>query len=136
MAARIQYPSRTRNTWALRVSIALNKCNIKIPYIPGPTGTLKGSNGDYYFLGLPALNTWLKLTFGVDNPNHIHYEPTPNNPVQINDFTGHKGIFTMIARDPVDFEAEGHSDLFDGVECWNACFLNDAKEVNLWILEF
>ena len=64
-------PNQTpwNNACALRLSWALNKCNIKIPYIKGQT--LKGGDGNYYFLGARNMNMWMRKIFGCSNPNRL-----------------------------------------------------------------
>lgn len=62
-------PNQTpwNNACALRISWALNKCDIKLPYIKGQT--LKGGDGKYYFLGARNMNMWMRKKFGCSNPN-------------------------------------------------------------------
>ena len=59
--ARITYRTRTENTCALKVSIALNGAGITIPNIPGQT--LQGGGqfaNQYFFLNARALNIWIE----------------------------------------------------------------------------
>ena len=57
------------------------------------------------------------------------------NPFKGNLFNGNKGIYTMVANDPVDFGAKGHADIYTGTGCSWTCYFGHALEINLWILE-
>ena len=134
-----KYNQGARNTCALRVSRALNNCNINIPNIPGVT--VKGADNKNYFLVAKNLLYWMKKTFGT---------PTGNNHLTgsqggtrgenfINYLRGKEGIYIMIPNDPSleGFNASGHADLFFSDMCDNDCYFNatgGVSEIFFWEL--
>lgn len=146
--ARKKDKANTENTCALKVSIALNRCNINIPNIPGQT--IEGGGeflGKYFFLNAKSLNSWMRKTFGTNNSNHIELlgneggmngEKFPKSEKLKNI----KGIYSMITTEEYDNSggASGHADLLfkdsKGLaNCAFGCFFNlPVKRIDVWIL--
>jgi hypothetical protein len=109
LQAREDYPVRTNNTCALKVSIALNGAGIDIPNLPGQT--LQGEDGSYYFLNARALAEWMKKTFtDYEEYNSTEY----NNPDIHTLLNGQTGIIISIYESG---EASGHADIYTGSGC-------------------
>ena len=152
--ARIANPIRTANTCALKVSIALNRAGVIIPYIPGKT--LEGSGefaAKYFFLNAKSLNSWMRETFGTNpattttpsNGNHLSYTASDGglNGVDFPDkLKGMNAIYSMITTDDYynKTSTSGHSDLLftdsNGLgECAYKCFFNlPIQRIDIWIL--
>ncbi len=135
--ARINNPSRTTNTCALKVSIALNNCDVSIPNIPGKT--LQGADGKFYFLNARALNSWMRKTFGVNPVNSNHHEFSSSegglNGINFpNLVSGLKGIYSMIT--PVNPGVSGHADiLYEDGSCLAGCqFELPIERIDIWNL--
>jgi len=132
-------PNQTpwNNACALRISWALNKCDIKIPYIKGQT--LKGGDGKYYFLGARNMNMWMRKTFGCSNPNRSlgefynpqahHYDQSKVGKFGVGlekELKDGKfnGIYTIVTNSRF---ASGHCDLlFSNATCLLSCHFADA----------
>ena len=152
--ARINDPTRTANTCALKVSIALNIAGVIIPSLPGKT--LEGSGefaGKYFFLNARSLNSWMRETFGTNpattttpsNENHRSYTAADGglNGADFPDkLKGINAIYSMITTEEYNKESltSGHSDLLftdsNGLgECVYKCFFNlPIQRIDLWIL--
>jgi len=135
---RLQYPNGTTNTCALKVSIALNNCDIIIPNIPGQT--LQGDDGKFYFLNARALNSWMRLTFGTssstanNNINHHEYSTATSF---TNDITTNpkKGIYSLIRQ--ANLQPSGHADiLYENGTCLANCNLQmpNFQRIDIWVL--
>jgi len=141
--ARLDYPSLTTNTCALKVSIALNGAGIIIPQITtasGNPGTLKGADGKYYFLNAKSLNAWMRKTFGTSptNSNHFHYTAADGGANGENFpslLSGKKGIYSMISNDPS--WSSGHADILLGnLTCAAGCyFQGPVQYIDVWVLD-
>lgn len=138
--ARITYRTRTENTCALKVSIALNGAGITIPNIPGQT--LQGGDqfaNQYFFLNARALNLWMRKTFGTtSNPN---YMTIPASQITTNGanlptlLANVKGIYSLVC--PLDSNwASGHADIINNTLCAAYCHFNDApiEYIDVWKL--
>lgn len=146
--ARIANPIRTENTCALKVSIALNRAGVIIPYIPGKT--LEGSGefaGKYFFLNAKSLNSWMRETFdtGPENANHFSYTPSDGGPNGVNfpeKLKDKNGIYSMITTEKYtnDSGVSGHADLiFNGSSgegtCIFGCSFNlPVQRIDIWTL--
>ena len=154
LQARLDYPKETENTCALRVSIALTKCNIVIPHIPGQT--IEGGGdfaGKYFFVNARALNSWMRKTFGTNTGE----DNTPYNPKH-ESFSGEqgglygqnfpallknkKGIYSLITLNNSNTTVTGHADVFNGYGnnkkiCSNGCFFSKlpVERIDIWILD-
>lgn len=141
--ARLDFPSQTTNTCALKVSIALNGAGINIPKIittNGNPGTLKGADGKYYFLNAKSLNAWMRKTFGTNpvNPNHFHYTAADGGTNGENFpslLSGKKGIYSMISNDPN--WSSGHADILLGnLTCAAGCYFSGPVQyIDIWVLD-
>ncbi len=101
----------TNNTCALKVSIALNGCGIEIPELAslnGKPGTLKGADGNYYFLNARSLANWMKKTF----PDFETIEDVQLVESEINSRTGIGISLAGEGESP-----SGHADIFTGERC-------------------
>ena len=141
--ARLDYPNVTKNTCALKVSIALNESGVVIPYIPNQT--LEGSGifaGKYFFVNAKALNQWMRLTFGtypvptngITNNNHYNFTSAQEftNDILINP---KKGIYSLVYPD--NYSVTGHADILleDGT-CAAGCNLNyTVSYIDVWVLD-
>ncbi|MFY7665850.1 T6SS effector amidase Tae4 family protein, partial [Flavobacterium sp.] len=148
-------PSDMQNTCAARISIALIRSGIEIPYIPGQT--VKGGGAEfgdkYFFLNAKALNEWMRKTFGTHdgangtpiNGNHSSYFPTNaanDNSLRLDFITNKRGIFSSVSTPAHDLHnASGHADLLisNGTivpgECITGCNLDiPLSRIDIWIL--
>ncbi len=121
-----------KNACALRVSLALNKSGIIIPQITDQTW--KGSDGKNYFRGVSYLFNWLNKTFG---PADLHLTESDGSPgglnflkkISLND----KGIYIMLPKANVGFNAQGHATLWTGYNCISGSnYFTAAKDVYIW----
>ena len=140
--ARLQNPSRTTNTCALKVSIALNYSGVIIPQIittQNRPGTIQGADGKYYFLNARALNAWMRETFGVfpENPNHYNFTAGDggingeNFPTLV---SGIRGIYSLVT--PNNPGVTGHADILNASNCAAGCNFNIAIEyIDIWHLD-
>ena len=142
--ARLAYPNQTKNTCALKVSIALNDSGIDIPNLTDTNGlpiTLKGGDNKYYFLNAKHLNNWMREIFGVNpnNPNHKSFanaqEFTDYINTNIANGTPVKGIYSLIL--PSGTNISGHIDLLlESGLCAAGCNLQlPIDYIDLWILD-
>ena len=148
--ARIKYPAETENGCALKVSRALNYSGIVIPKITNAGndfGTVEGADGKYYFLNAKSLIIWMQKTFGTTTNQKYLYKHLDDYEGDVNNYgngfknsiSGKKGIFTMFPINPPTpedsgFDATGHADIFDGIQCKGACYFQDALEIHFWEL--
>ncbi|WP_145716598.1 T6SS effector amidase Tae4 family protein [Chitinophaga japonensis] len=127
-------PEHYNNACALRVSRALNYCNVKIPRIQGET--FQGNDGKFYFLSAAKLYAWLKATFGTPNMELTNGGTDGQN--FRTGLTGKKGIYLMQPNYPKLFGATGHASLWDGSKAIGNHDYFDAEggtaKVALWIL--
>ena len=138
--ARITYRTRTENTCALKVSIALNGAGITIPNIPGQT--LQGGGqfaNQYFFLNARALNIWMRKTFGTtSNPNYMNIpasQITANGENLPTLLANIKGIYSLVC--PLGSTwATGHADIIDNTICAANCHFYDApiEYIDIWKL--
>lgn len=112
------------NACALRISRALNYSGVVIPNIPGQTW--KGSDGKYYFLGVPQINKWMKKIFPPNSSTT--FTAAQLGPNGANFYTlvnSKKGIYLMRANDEsatTGFGATGHVSLINtGLGMRNKC---------------
>lgn len=144
---------RTRNTCALKMSIALNRSGVVIPNIPGHTVEGGGFEfaGKYFFLNAKKLNIWMRETFGTSpatattpfNANHISIPITAGGVNGINFPTlpalqGISGIYSVVFANN---DASGHADYIytnasGQVDCANNCFFNLSMiRMDVWKLD-
>ena len=133
LQARINYPKRTNNTCALKVSIALNNSGIDIPYIDKET--LLGKNGKYYFLNVKALSIWMENTF----PNFEKYKHNIDyiNSAEVhNKIAGRKGIIISLYIHNDKSKISGHSDIYIGNKCSvsKSCSIAGNANILFWHL--
>jgi len=124
------------NACALRVSRALLYSGIIIPNISGHT--FKGADNKYYFLSSAKLYNWMKKTFG-EGDIVLNQTQGGQNGINFQSYlSGNKGIYLMQVNYPAQFEALGHSTLFDGTTCiGNHCYFNaegGVHKITLWKL--
>ncbi len=132
---RLDYPSKTENTCALKVSRALNYSGVSIPNLPGQT--IKGADNKFYFLNSKKLNKWMRLTFGIPSgANHINAVQAGLHGVNLPSLlNGKKGIYSLVSSNST--WAYGHVDfLKSDATCGVNCHFYDAPidYIDIWIL--
>ena len=133
--ARIDYPNKTGNTCAVKISKALNYSGVIIPNILGQT--FKGADQKNYFLNSKKLNVWMCKTFGKPSGlNHITGIQAGIHGVNLPSLlNGKKGIYSLISSD-INW-AYGHADfLMIDATCGSNCHFYDAPidYIDIWIL--
>lgn len=140
------------NTCAIRVSIALIKCGIVIPFIPdskkGFKNTIKDKDGNYLIINAKALNEWMRKTFGTNPANYRHFTAAQggvkggNFPKLMEDI-GSDGIYSMVSRPEIhETWGTGHADILEEGDCRIKCHFFDDKNnfvpvdyIDVWILK-
>lgn len=140
------------NTCAIRVSIALIKCGIVIPFIPdskkGFKNTIKDKDGNYLIINAKVLNEWMRKTFGTNPANYRHFTAAQggvkgrNFPKLMED-VGSDGIYSMVSRPEIhETWGTGHADILEEGDCRIKCHFFDEKNnfvpvdyIDVWILK-
>ena len=140
------------NTCAIRVSIALIKCGIVIPFIPdskkGFKNTIKDKDGNYLIINAKALNEWMRKTFGTNPVNYRHFTAAQGGingakfPRLMEDLKG-DGIYSMVSRPEIhETWGTGHADILEEGDCRIKCHFFDEKNnfvpvdyIDVWILK-
>ncbi|MFN7099592.1 MAG: T6SS effector amidase Tae4 family protein [Flavobacterium sp.] len=143
---------RKLNTCAIRVSIALIKCGIVIPFIPdskkGFKNTIKDKDGNYLIINAKVLNEWMRKTFGTNPANYRHFTAAQggvkgrNFPKLMED-VGSDGIYSMVSRPEIhETWGTGHADILEEGDCRIKCHFFDEKNnfvpvdyIDVWILK-
>ena len=140
------------NTCAIRVSTALIKCNISIPFIPdNPNGyknTVKDKDGNYLIINAKALNKWMRKTFGTNLANYRHFTAAQGgvkggNFPQLMEDIGSDGIYSMVSRPEIHGTwGTGHADILEEGDCRIKCHFFDENNnfvpvdyIDVWILK-
>jgi len=105
------------NACAIRMSYALNKSGITIPYAKGKTSS--GENKEaWYIYNVTNLRQFLKEKFG---------QPETFTPSEARtQLMGKKGIILFTVKGWSD--ASGHATLWGGERCADACYFPDDHE--------
>ncbi|MGK0387620.1 MAG: hypothetical protein ACI94Y_000346 [Maribacter sp.] len=134
LQARIDYPIRTKNTCALKVSIGLNNSGIDIPNIPKET--LSGKNGKYYFLNVKVLSIWMRSTFPnfEEYKHNIDYTNVSSIYKKIDE---RKGIIICSYIYNDESQVSGHSDIYIGNRCSTSksCSIAGNADIFFWHLQ-
>jgi len=114
------------NSCAIRLSYALNKSGITIPFIPGETSSGTGPNGEkwWYFYRLEDMKQYLFSQLG--KPQSYTPEQFKKNP--------DRGIVIFQIHWP---DATGHADLWDGSKTIDGHneYIDASKKILFWKLE-
>ena len=156
LQARVDFPKRTENTCALKVSIALNRSGVLIPNLLEKTVEGAGEfKGMYFFLNARSLNSWMRETFGTNtstsntptNANHLTFTAIDggingvNFPNKLKDLNGIYSMITTENYNIIEKGASGHADLiFNGSAgkgtCIYGCNFNlPIERIDVWILK-
>jgi len=140
------------NTCAIRISTALIKCDISIPFIPdnpnGSKNTVKDKNGNYLIINAKVLNEWMRKTFGTNPANYRHFTAVQggvngvNFPKLMEDIES-DGIYSMVSRPEIQKNwGTGHADILEDGDCRIKChFYDDTNNfvpvdyIDVWILK-
>ena len=140
------------NTCAIRVSTALIKCDIAIPFIPdnpdGSKNTVKDKDGNHLIINAKALNKWMRKTFGTNPLNYHHFTAAQGgtNGVkfpQLMEDLGGDGIYSMVSRTEIHRTwGTGHTDILEDGGCRIKCHFFDENNnfvpvdyIDVWILK-
>lgn len=140
------------NTCAIRVSTALIKCDVSIPFIPdnpnGSKNTVKDKDGNYLIINAKALNKWMRKTFGTNTANYRHFTAVQGgvkggNFPQLMEDIGSDGIYSMVSRPEIHGTwGTGHADILEEGDCRIKCHFFDEKNnfvpvdyIDVWILK-
>lgn len=127
------------NACALRVSLALIKSGITIPYIPNVTFKGKDINGSeaYFFLRAKDLYDWMMKEFyqgnriDLTNADRINI----NGDGFKNSLNGKQGIYLFIPTNSNDFGATGHAGIYTNPPLTEYYFgWPNVKNISLWEL--
>ena len=115
-----------KNSCAIRLSHALNKSGLLIPFIPGETSSGTGPNGEtwWYIPRLDDMSQYLSSQFG---------KPQSFTPEQ---FKKNKNSGVVIFQIPWN-DATGHVDLWDGSNTIDGHndYIGKSKRILFWKLE-
>jgi hypothetical protein len=109
------------NACAIRLSYALNKAGVKIPYIKNSASS--GANKKWYMYRIEDVEKFVKGTLSIIN---IH------TGVSSSDFNGKHGI--IVFRDCGWSDAAGHVDLYNGNKVEDHDYSTNCHKVTLYEL--
>lgn len=112
----VDRPFRWRNTCAVRMSYILNHCGVLIPAVPDIT--VSGADHRQYFFRIENLQAFLLQRWGQPEVNL-------KSPLSRRHLQQRKGILFFGVSGWID--ASGHVTLFDGHDCYDQCYFNNAS---------
>lgn len=109
------------NACAIRMSYVLNKTGTPIGTFAG--NTVSGADGARYIFRVSELQTFLEQKLG---PPDMEMSPP-----DLASFAGKQGILVF----KVDWaNASGHATLWNGADCSDHCYFQEAGKARLWSL--
>jgi hypothetical protein len=135
---------------AIRMSSALIKCGITIPFIPDSNKGFKNTvkDGNYLITNAKALNTWMRKTFGTNPVNYRHFTAAQGGikgdlfPDLMKSIKA-DGIYSMVSRAEIQESwGTGHADFLENADCLLNCHFYDVNNnfvpidyIDVWILK-